>query len=105
MSDTPCCFYCGRPTAKRPLHLRYTIDHVYPKVMVDGIKKTNKLWHVLNRVPCCSECNNYKGRLHPLDWLVIMPDPERAKKLAQLLVKMGEDMAEVFDAFRRRKRT
>jgi hypothetical protein len=35
---------------------------------------------------------------------VIMPNSERAKALAELLVKLGEDMQEVFDAMRRRKR-
>jgi len=58
----------------------------------------------LNTVPCCAECNSYKGRLEPLDWLVIMPNAKRATALAQRLIKMGEDMQEVFDALRRRKK-
>lgn len=58
----------------------------------------------MNRVRCCHDCNSYKGRLHPLDWLVIMPNSERAKVFAEHLIRLGEGMPEVFDAMRRRKR-
>lgn len=58
----------------------------------------------LNRVSVCRRDNNYKGQLHPLDWLVIMPDSVNAHRLAERLIKMNEDMEEVFTALRRRRR-
>jgi len=93
------CFYCYAPINAKILR---TKDHVYPRSLKSAGKTSR--WHELNKVDCCHGCNGYKGRLHPLDWLVIMPSAERAKKFAEHLVKMGEDMAEVFDAVRRRKR-
>lgn len=106
------CFYCdkvimaGREHKKRDyLHTR---DHIYPSSMKFTPELKARIGEAisngLNTVPCCAACNSYKGRLEPLDWLVIMPDNGRAAALAQRLVKMGEDMEAVFSAMRRRKR-
>lgn len=93
------CFYCTHQIDHKRLR---TADHVYPRRL--KIKGKDVAWHDLNKVPCCHGCNGIKGGLHPLDWLVIMPSNERAKAMAELLVKLGEDMQQVFDAMRRRKR-
>lgn len=113
------CFYCGVnltpvPSRKkgRPFKWEdhhYSVDHIYPEAEVLKLseelrKKLPRNFDALNTVPACRGCNNYKGRLHPLDWLVIMPYPANAKALAERLIKMGENMEEVFDAMRRRKR-
>lgn len=106
MTDTPRCFYCGENTYSLPRNKRHTIDHIYPKTLLRKLRQFNlqPSWYVLNTASCCSDCNVMKGRLHPLDWLVIMPNDAQAKKLAERLVALGEDMAEVFDAYRRRKK-
>lgn len=106
------CFYCGAsidPRAKMSDNNRATKDHVYPSSLVNSLAKdvraklSDEFWH-LNRVDCCTRCNSYKGQLHPLDWLVIMPNAHAAKRLAERMVKMGEDMGEVFDALHRRRK-
>lgn len=91
------CMYCATEIAED----ERTWDHVYPRAL--GIERSFS-WHSKNKVRCCRSCNSYKGHLHPLDWLVIMPNNERAKVLAEHLVRLGEDMTAVFDAMRRRKR-
>ena len=96
------CFYCDAPLSIRRLDANPTSDHVYPQASLKSHPEIKG--NPLNRVPCCHLCNSYKGRLHPLDWLVIMANPARAKKLAERLVELGESMDEVFDAMRRRKR-
>lgn len=82
-------------------------DHVYPKSIINEVirsePKTQK-WHNLNVVISCVACNNYKGQLHPLDWLVIMPNHHNAARLAERLIELGEDMPAVFAALRRRKK-
>lgn len=111
------CFYCGenlRPKSewwktKRNADHDHTIDHIYPKAMVSSLTVAQKRqlppnFDQLNTVDACRRCNNYKGHLHPIDWLVIMPYPIPAKLLAERMIKMGEDMGEVFDALRRRKK-
>ena len=85
---------------------RYSRDHIYPVSMLNSMpeERVTAAFKSINTVPCCGECNSYKGRLSPLDWLVIMPDNHNAAKLAQRLIKMGENMEVVFDCLRRRKR-
>jgi hypothetical protein len=105
------CFYCERHLSDLPLSgdLRHTNDHIYPRWLIRQLTKEqhSKLsaeFHSLNTVAACHGCNGMKGHLHPLDWLVIMPNNHRAKKLAERMIKMGEDMQEVFDALKRRKK-
>jgi hypothetical protein len=77
-----------------------TTEHVYPEAT---LTTQPKWWRDLNVVEACYACNNYKGLLHPLDWLVIMPDHHGAKRLAELLVKLGEQAADILQSMRRRK--
>lgn len=106
------CFYCGKVIIagrehKKRDYLR-TKDHIYPASMRFSPELKARIGEAvsagLNTVPCCAACNSYKGRLEPLDWLVIMPDGGRAAALAQRLVKIGEDMEAVFSAMRRRRK-
>ena len=105
------CFYCGTtidPNGKEK-STKSTKDHIYPKSLVSQLsgsqfKKLGREFHSLNLVDCCSKCNTYKGQLHPLDWLLIMPNSYNAARLAERMVKMGEDMEHVFDALKRRRK-
>jgi hypothetical protein len=102
----PKCFYCGAPIGPSN---RHTVDHVYPRAILKVLTQPQRAtlpakFHAFNKVSCCDQCNSYKGRLHPLDWLVIMPDGKRAAKLAEHLVRIGEDMNEVFSALQRRRK-
>lgn len=109
------CFYCGVSLLK-DRHKPYLYgddkasrDHIYPRSMLVDLtpEQTAKLpanFHTLNTVEACHKCNAYKGMLHPLDWLVIMPNSFNAHRLSERLVKMGENMTEVFDALRRRRK-
>lgn len=99
---SPPCFYCGTPRAG-------TDDHLYPRSMISRLTFKQKValpedFYIKNKVPACHSCNSMKGRLHPLDWLVIMPDNHRAAKVATHMVRMGENMEQVFNALRRRRR-
>ncbi len=73
-----------------------------PKVLPRAHKDFR--WHERNQVLSCQACNSYKGQLHPLDWLVIMPNDHNAARLAERLIDLGEDMQAVFSALRRRKK-
>lgn len=104
------CFYCGAAiwTGGNLPQTRLTIDHIYPRWLLRQLPREQRAkltaaFYELNQVECCSACNVYKGHIHPLDWLVIMPSPYNAKKLAERLIKMGEDMQETFDAMKRRR--
>lgn len=102
------CFYCSKPITKhvpQKAHNYQTKDHVFPLAgdLPKGVTFSPK-WENLNFVLCCRDCNSLKGRLPPIDWLVIMKSTPRAKAFAERLVALGAPMAEVFDAFRRRKR-
>lgn len=104
------CFYCGGSISSdgNLPQTKLTLDHIYPRWLLRQLTKPQRSklttdFIKLNTVECCSACNVYKGHIHPLDWLVIMPNPHNAKKLAERLVKMGENMQEVFDALKRRK--
>jgi hypothetical protein len=114
------CFYCSTTLSpKREWQVSFpqrphqphdaTKDHVYPRSLVEGLSpaqhsKLPAKFKPLNLVDSCRGCNDYKGRLHPLDWLVIMPNAPNAARLAERLIEMGEDMQEVFAALRRRRR-
>ena len=106
------CFYCGASIivgAKSSNNDRATKDHIYPVSLIRSLSKAQRakfsdaFWE-LNKVDCCQKCNAYKGHLHPLDWIVIMPNAYNAARLAERIVKMGEDMQEVFDALHRRRK-
>lgn len=86
-----------------------TTDHIYPASMLTELTPEQRAqlprdFADLNRVRVCRRDNQLKGHLHPLDWLVIMPDNHCAAKLAERLIKMGEGMEEVFDSLRRRRK-
>lgn len=111
------CFYCGMTLDPRSIlphrqssDSRYTKDHIYPRHLTRQLTgpqraKLTETFAFNNLVDSCQGCNAYKGHLHPLDWLVIMPSDFNAKKLAERMVSLGEDMGEVFAALRRRKKT
>ena len=106
------CFYCGvtiDPKSTNPPDQRHTKDHIYPQSLIRSLtkeqrRKLSSAFQHLNKVDCCSKCNSYKGQLHPLDWLLIMPNSHNAARLAERMVKMGEDMEHVFDALQRRRK-
>jgi 5-methylcytosine-specific restriction endonuclease McrA len=54
------CPYCNRRMETRPLNLRPTRDHVYPK---SKNRYPNRL------IICCTRCNHDKGALWLEDWL------------------------------------
>ena len=87
----------------------HTKDHLYPRAALAKLSPSQRAklppsFDRLNSVPCCRGCNAYKGTLHPLDWLVIMPNSTCAARVAERLISMGEDMNQVFDALRRRRK-
>ena len=100
------CFYCGvhlvpfTPTRREPNvpANAMTKDHIYSRA--SGRHERNPL----NTVACCRECNDYKGRLAPLDWLVIMPNVDGANRLATRLQKLGVDPFDIAKAKGRRQR-
>jgi len=53
------CFYCDEPLFRK---VNFTRDHVIPRVIVEayGLSSIDD-----NTVPCCKECNEEKGSLHP----------------------------------------
>jgi hypothetical protein len=85
-----------------------TEEHIFPVASLHRVAMSGHLkfaeWRTLNKVPACRGCNNYKGMIEPLDWLVIMPSNKGAKRLAERLVKLGVPMADVYAALNRRKR-
>jgi 5-methylcytosine-specific restriction endonuclease McrA len=110
------CFYCGRPIFVRGNITKrmqregnghrpddWTDDHVFPQAAIGRNLGEAAWWQALNKVPCCSECNNYKGQLLPLDWLVIMPSNVGATRLAARLIELGTLNEEIEDAMERRK--
>ena len=58
----------------------------------------------LNVVDACSTCNNRKGHLDPLDWLVIMPGREGAQRLKQRLYEMGMSIVTLDEHMARRRK-
>lgn len=100
------CFYCSKPVIRevsQKAHNRITTDHIYPRSRGKPRGMVIEKWETMNLVDCCRECNAYKGSISPIDWLVIMRSPTRAKALAERIVAMGEPIGEVFDAMRRRR--
>lgn len=102
------CYYCGcivhkEQSRKAPGYI--TKDHVYPRQSAEYKAHRGEIaWNTLNLVNCCQSCNSYKGHLHPLDWLLLIKNNQRAKLLAERLIKMGEGMPKVFDVMMRRKK-
>jgi hypothetical protein len=100
------CYYCWvnlTKDAPQSAPNYHTIDHVFARSSPRPVHHLpTQEWEHLNVVDCCHQCNTYKGKLHPLDWIVIMPHPGRAKHLGERLVKMGLTIQEVFEAIRRR---
>lgn len=110
------CFYCGCEVFKRGNITKamqragnghrdsdLTVDHILPQNEVRG-QDLSISWKQNNQVPCCAACNNYKGRLMPLDWLVIMPSHEGATRLGKRLMELGCSIDEVSSAMARRKK-
>ncbi len=108
--DAGLCFYCGNPMQKwrqqdgrRMPDDAVTVDHVFPE---HGRKDypADMAWLQANKVECCQSCNMDKARLHPLDWLVIMPDNEGAQRLATLLgEQLWVPLVDIQSALWRRK--
>lgn len=103
------CFYCGiamtvntSGAAGSLKSTDETVDHVIPRRLLKRMSRITTEIHLLNRVPSCLDCNDYKGNLSPLDWLVIMPSNEGATRLGELLMKMGCTIDEVAKAMGRR---
>lgn len=89
------CFYCGR-------QMRYvTRDHLIARAYLRGMEPMTHEWHAINVVKVCAECNEYKGKLKSLDWLVIMP-AYGAAGVAKKMIKLGVDRDAVARALARR---
>mgnify|MGYP007011962256 CR=1 FL=1 len=112
------CFYCSvvltyegnisRSQAKKlgvksNPPTRKSRDHIVPKTLIVSMGYDANYSSSLNLVRCCLGCNNYKASLLPLDWLLIMPNNDRARALAHRLVQMGLPRPEVSEVFLRRK--
>ena len=106
------CFYCDRQfrrigtidrdTGRRvtPTHPhKHTRDHVIPKARLSA--KLHPLhdaeWRLLDIVPACFACNNRKGDMWPLDWLVIMPEAG-VQRLHDRLLALGCPREEIIEA-------
>lgn len=84
------CFYCGIEmmpvgywvSVGRPHPDAETLEHVVPRGK--GIKRSHKL----NKVRACWTCNNRKGGMDPLEWLVVCPN-YGVIRLQQLLPQLG----------------
>lgn len=106
------CMYCGRSMSlnvsgqSHQAARMVTVDHLFPQagdqsfVLSLSLKRQQ-----LNLVPSCRSCNAMKGMLHPLDWIVIVPDPLGAIRAATRLLDMGVPWVDVQAALARRKRT
>ncbi len=89
------CFYCGVGMKRPPRVIRRgwgghpvdteTVDHVFPRRMIKH-EVRSAWWHGMNQVFCCHGCNQRKGQMHPLQWLVICAFPGQ---LERLLVELG----------------
>lgn len=99
------CFYCDvklmRVVSKKGRDAppnAWTRDHVYPR--------THKVNQTVagNTVDACLACNNRKGHLDPLDWLVIMPHQPGARRLYRRLLEMGAAASVLDECMARRKR-
>lgn len=105
------CFYCGGPMQKwkqrdgrRMPDDAVTTDHVFPE-SGRASHPSDAKWVAANMVECCSWCNCHKGVLDPLDYLVIMPDPHGAERLAELLANhLWVEFTEIEAAMARRKK-
>lgn len=98
------CFYCDEPVGKYVSGDGHrTVDHLVAKcwmLEMDRARLTEK-WRTLNKVICCEGCNNYKGKIKALDWLVIMPTPG-ADRTRRRLLQLGCSQAAVDAAMARR---
>ena len=110
MNPPPGCFYCdtalirSRTDGFHSSNSR-TTDHIIPQVrlrQMDHKEQARINGH--NVVKVCSACNNYKGHLLPLDWLVIMPSDIGARRLRTRLLLLGFPAVEVTSAMARRRK-
>src|SRR5690606_34484510 len=99
------CFYCDEPfSGKNNQPSASSIDHVIPRCSLQVMTEMQKMTaNGTNSVQSCVSCNLDKGRLMPLDWLVIMPSPAGAERLANRLRKVGFHIVDISQAMSRRK--
>lgn len=64
-----------------------TVEHVFPRRIL-RFEKHSDDWLLRNQVIACDGCNNRKAEMHPLNWLLVMPD-YGVGDLAALLVELG----------------
>lgn len=111
------CFYCNVvmswPNGRRG-NVRYgndrTLEHIYPRrgVVPPGLLHRSAQVNVpiralrINQAYCCNDCNNTKGQMHPMEWLVYCPSEIGAERLARRLIEIGEKRADVAAALTRR---
>lgn len=83
------CFYCDIEMIRHPsADNAASKDHLVAKKYMRQMGSLSGKWRELNSIPCCIDCNNYKGSLRALDWLVIMPSPG-ANRVANRLLLLG----------------
>lgn len=80
-----------------------TRDHIMPQRRTREMAPLPAFWSRLNKVEVCQGCNNLKGHIEPLDWLVIMTSEVGARRLASRLSELGFAKREIDAAMSRRK--
>jgi hypothetical protein len=105
------CFYCRCEFTKPLKRGRYnapqsndpTEDHVYA-FRVPLPPGLSSHYDKRNIVRACWSCNNRKGGMTPIQWLIICPDPAGAADLVALLLKLGAPQSGIDFALRTRER-
>lgn len=101
------CFYCDVYLSHRSKRTRSgqmkanagTIDHIVPQSRLIGgdYPIWDPRWIARNKVDACFSCNNRKGQLWPLQWLIVMPAPG-VQRLHDRLLELGCERAEIVEA-------
>lgn len=78
-----------------------TVEHIVPQSKIREAGHGGTSWRALNKVRACFNCNNRKGDMWPLDWLVIVPDAG-VIRLSRRLVELGCPQADINAAMAKR---
>lgn len=105
----PKCFYCDvellpmhqKDSARRSHPRAETVEHIVPQSKIRLAGHGGAGWRIRNKVQACFACNNRKGGMWPLDWLVIMPDAG-VIRLCNRLLELGCPQVDISAALARR---
>lgn len=76
------CFYCLDELWD---HNR-TGDHVVP---ISWRRRVTGSLSGRNIVPCCKPCNTHKSNIHPIVWMMAMPDEDARERLSEVISSLG----------------